>query len=114
MNFKYQPYKQHSAFKHPQFIIGEILSFTLPVPWLRQLVAGLSPWRPRFAPSPCGIYGGQSGTGTGFPCQYHSTIALHARISPDEQWARWCLLFRDIFSPHRHGQQQQVSHSYET
>jgi hypothetical protein len=38
--------------------------------------------------SPRGICGGQSGTRTGFslsssllPCQYHSTMALHAHIS---------------------------------
>jgi hypothetical protein len=62
--------------------------------------------------SPCGICGGQIGTETGFsqnssmfPCQYHPTMALHARISPgDEQQARWKSQFRDIISPHQHEQ----------
>jgi hypothetical protein len=43
--------------------------------------------RVRFGANPCGIYGGQRGTGTGFslnssvfPCQYHSTV-VHTHIS---------------------------------
>jgi hypothetical protein len=39
--------------------------------------------------SPCGICGGQSDIWTGFPlnslvfpCQYHSTMALHAHVLP--------------------------------
>jgi hypothetical protein len=41
--------------------------------------------------SPCGIYGGQFGTGTGFspnslllPCQYRSAVALHTHM--ESQW----------------------------
>jgi hypothetical protein len=44
--------------------------------------------RVRARVDPCGIYGGQSGTGAGFspsssvsPCQYHSTIAPYSSIT---------------------------------
>jgi hypothetical protein len=52
------------------------------VPRLRRLVVCLSPRRPG------GIFGGQSGIGTGLspsssalPCQYNSKVALHIHIS---------------------------------
>ena len=60
------------------------------VPWLRRLVAGLSPRRPGFDPrsSPCEIYGGQSGTGTGFSpsCRFPLSISFHWCSINCENW----------------------------
>jgi hypothetical protein len=36
----------------------------------------------------------------GFPCQYHSTVALHTHLP-----ARWLLQLKDIISPYRKEQQ---------
>jgi hypothetical protein len=58
------------------------------MPRLRWLVAGLSLWRPRFAPRlvPAGFEVDKVALGQvfpsslGFPCQYHSTVALHTSV----------------------------------
>jgi hypothetical protein len=54
--------------------------------------------------SSCEICGGQSGTETGFPVNI-SMLIYHVG---DEQYARWWPQFRDVVSPHRSEQQQQV------
>jgi hypothetical protein len=80
------------------------------VPWLRLLVASLSAQRARVRSrvNSNGIYGGLSGTGTGFSPSssvlplslYHSIVALHAHIVGDEQYVRQWQQFRDVVSPH--------------
>jgi hypothetical protein len=87
----------------------------LAVPWLRQLVAGLSLQRPRFISGSVHIGFAVHKVALGqiflqvlcfFLHQYHSAMALHAHISPGgEQYACWWLQFREIISPHRHEQQ---------
>jgi hypothetical protein len=54
-------------FKSAKVNIPTVNVINMDVPWLRRLVAGLPPRRPGFDPGvvPCGICGGQSGTGTG-------------------------------------------------
>jgi hypothetical protein len=85
------------------------------MPWLRRLVASLSPWRPGFAlfwsvyvdfvvdivaleqvllPSSLVL-----------PCEYHSAMALHAHVicgGVGKKKACWWPQFRDIVPPHHH------------
>jgi hypothetical protein len=59
------------------------------VPYLRRLVAGLSPRRQGFAPRSIHVEFVVDKAALrqvlskffGFPCQYHSTVVLHTRIS---------------------------------
>jgi hypothetical protein len=75
------------------------------MPWLRRLVACLSPWGHRFAPMSVRVgyvvdevtlEQDFSPSSSVFPCQHHSAVALHAhnRLG-DEQRARLCPQFRD-------------------
>jgi hypothetical protein len=87
------------------------------MPWLRQLVAGLSPWRP-------GIVLGS--VHVGFVVDKVALGQVFSQVlwfSPvniipplvsiliyylrDEQWALWWPQFKDIISSHRHKEQQQ-------
>jgi hypothetical protein len=56
--------------------VGTEMLWLLAVPWLRQLVTGLSAWRPGFSAitSSCRICGRQSGTGTRFTPKYFSVL----------------------------------------
>jgi hypothetical protein len=63
------------------------------VPWLRRLVTGLSQQRPEFVPSSVHLGFAVDDVVQAqvflqvlrFPCQYHSTVALHTHIST---WGR--------------------------
>jgi hypothetical protein len=70
--------------------------------------------RVRLPVSPCGFCGGQTGNGTGFfqVLRVLPSISFHRGyiliyLLGDEQQARWWPQFRDIISPHWHGQQRE-------
>jgi hypothetical protein len=73
--------------------------------WVRQLVVGLSSWRLGFSPGSIHVgflvdivaVGQVFSSYSGFPCQYHSTVALHTHASPGE-WTRGPL----VAAAHRH------------
>jgi hypothetical protein len=81
------------------------------MPWFTQLVAGLSPRRPRSAPASVHVTFVEDKVALGqvllralqFSRQYCSSRTLHKhKSSGDEQKARWWLQFRDMVSPHQH------------
>jgi hypothetical protein len=85
------------------------------VPWLRRLITGLWQQRPGFTRGSVnvGLVVVRVAMGQvflqlfSFPCQYHSTLTVHAHILVShraEQYARCWPHFRDIVSPHRHEQ----------
>jgi hypothetical protein len=58
---------------------------------MAQTLSPTAETRVRSWASPCGICGGHHGTGIDFSpsssvfrCQYHSTVAVHTRISPED------------------------------
>jgi hypothetical protein len=88
------------------------------VPWLRRLLASLSPRRPRFAPGSVHV-GSAVDTVTLGQVSLRVLWLYPVSIMPprlsiliyhleDEQYARCWPQFRDIVSPHRHEQKRQT------
>jgi hypothetical protein len=66
----------------PRFSFLPLFPCLRAVPWLKRLVAGLSPRSPGFAPGSIhvGFVVGNVALGQVFPCQYNSTVVLHTHI----------------------------------